>query len=189
MEDPLTMAHQPSAPATIRPTTAEHTHRPPTAAVSLDGIGDVVDAGRTSGYAHLDVRPLPTLGQVVSTARTAATTLRRPTLWPARRGHWQHAPRTVREQVRGRFQVTTVALEPNGFIAGPEPRVDRPHRLEVFYLVDGRAHLITSGTDGQILSATELARDRARVVGEGARGRRHLMNTGDEVAVLVRVTA
>lgn len=183
------MAQQPSAPVATRHTTTEHTPRARTATVSLDGIGDVVDAGRTSGYAHLSARRLPTLGQVVSTARAAAAALRRPTLWPTRRGHWQPVPRTVRRRFRGRFRVSTVALEPNSFIAGPEAPVDRPRSLEVLHLVSGRAHLITSGVDGQMLSAAELTRGRVRVMGDGARGRRHLVNTGDEVAVLVRVTA
>ncbi|WP_211719166.1 hypothetical protein [Nocardiopsis sp. MG754419] len=183
------MPQQSSAPTAASHDLAEHAPRPRAATLSLDGIGDVVDAGRTSGYAHLDARRLPTLGQVVAAAREAATALRRPTLWPTRRGHWQPAPRSARRQVRGRFRVTTVALEPNGFIAGPGTRAERTHTLEALYLVSGRAHLITSAADGQMLSTTELASDRARVVGGGDRGHRHLVNTGDGVAVLVRVTA
>lgn len=182
------MPQQPSAPVTTRHDTAEHAPRPRIGAVSLTGIGDVVDAGRPSGYAHLDARGLPTLGQVVSVAKAAAVALSRPALWPARRGRWQPAPRPARRQARGRFRVTTVALEPNSFIAGPGPRVDQGHSLEALHLVSGRAHLITSGPDGQMLSAAELSPDRVRVVGDGVRRRQHLVNTGDEVAVLVRVT-
>lgn len=85
--------------------------------------------------------------------------------------------------------MTTVALEPNGFVPGPVPRSEGPHALEVLCLARGRAHLITAEADGRMLSATELAIDRVRVVGGGVRGRQHLVNTGDEVAVLVRVTA
>ncbi|MEU3307393.1 hypothetical protein [Nocardiopsis sp. NPDC006832] len=182
------MPQQTSAPATAPRVPTEHAPRQRTATVSLDGIGDVVDAGRTSGYAHLGARRLPTLGQVVVAARDAATALR-PTLWPTRRGSWQPAPRSVRRLVRGRFRVTSVALEPNGFIAGPSPRAENAHTLEALYLVSGRAHLITSDTDGQMLSAAELTSGRARVVGGGTRGGRHLVNTGEEVAILVRVTA
>lgn len=182
------MPLQTSAPATAPRATTEHTPRPRTATVSLDGIGDVVDAGRTSGYAHLGARRLPTLGQVAAAARDAATALRRPTLRPARRGHWLPAPRSVRRRIRGRFRVTSVVLEPNSFIAGPSSRDEHRHTLEALYLVSGRAHLITSAPDGQILSAAELTPDRARVMGSGARGTRHLVNTGEEVAVLVRVT-
>lgn len=183
------MPQQTSAPATAARVSTEHAPRPRTTTVSLDGIGDVVDAGRTSGYAHLGARRLPTLGQVVAAAGDAATALRRPTLWPARRGSWQPAPRSVRRLVRGRFRVTSVALEPNSFIAGPTSRAADPHTLEALYLVSGRAHLITSAADGQMLSAAELTSGRVRVVGSGARGSRHLVNTGEEVAILVRVTA
>lgn len=186
------MPQQASAATALRPGTTEHTPRPRTASVSLDGIGDVIDAGRSSGYAHLVERRLPTLGQLVSAARGAASTLLRPTLWPTRRGHWQPAPRSARRHVSGRFRVTTVALEPNSFVPGPARRADRPHSLEVLHLVSGRAHLITSGADGQMRSAAELATGRTRVVGGTgtAEGDNHyLVNTGDEVAVLVRVTA
>lgn len=172
--------------------TTDHTPRPRTASVSLDGIGDVVDAGRTSGYAHLVERRLPTVGQLVTAARGAAAALGRPTLWPTRRGHWQPAPRSARRHAGGRLRVTTVALEPNSFVPGPAQRSDRPHGMEVLHLVSGRAHLITSGPDGQMRSAAELAPGRTRVVGgaDGSvRGHHHLVNTGDEVAVLVRVSA
>ncbi|MFE1077454.1 hypothetical protein ACFW31_02975 [Nocardiopsis alba] len=189
VKDPLTMPQQSSAPTADRPTAVGHDPRPRTAPVSLDGIGDVVDAGRSSGYAHLDARGLPTLGQVVTAARAAAASLHRPTLWPSRRGSWQPAPRSTRRRVGGQFRVTTVALEPNGFVPGPVPRSEEPHALEVLCLVRGRAHLIAAETDGRMLSATELAIDRARVVGGGGGERRHLVNTGDEIAVLVRVTA
>ncbi|GAB3725722.1 hypothetical protein [Nocardiopsis nanhaiensis] len=187
------MPHQASATTAVRPSTTEHTPRPRPATVSLDGIGDVVDAGRVSGYAHLSQRRLPTIGQLVSAARGAAGTLRRPTLWPTRRGRWQPAPRSARRHVSGRFRVTTVALEPNSFVPGPARRSDRPHSLEVLYLVSGKAHLITSGDDGQMRSAAELATDRARVMGgvgtASGQWHQHLVNTGDETAVLVRVTA
>ncbi len=191
VKDLLTMPQQASAATAPRPATTELAPRPRTVSASLDGIGDVVDAGRSSGYAHLSERRLPTLGQLASAARGAALSLRRPTLWPTRRGRWQPAPRSARRHVSGRFRVTTVALEPNSFVSGPERRSDRPHNLEVLHLVSGRAHLITSGADGQMRSAAELVAGRTRVVGASgaARGHHHLVNTGDEVAVLVRVTA
>lgn len=179
-----------AAPAARR---SSETTAAPVRPVSLDGIGDVVDAGRRSGYAHLVERRLPTVGRLVAAARGAASSLRRPTLWPTRRGHWQPAPRAARRHVSGRFRVMTVALEPNSFVSGPAERSDRPHGMEVLYLVSGRAHLIASGPDGQMRSASELAEGRARVLGasEGraAGGHHFLVNTGDEVAVVVRVTA
>jgi hypothetical protein len=161
-----------------------------TAAVSLEGIGDVVDAGRRSGYAHLGERRLPTLGRLAAAARGAAASLGRPALWPPRRGHWQLVPRAARRHAGGRLRVTAVALDPNSFVSGPAPRSSRPHGMEVLYLVSGRAHLIASAPDGQMRSASELAAGRVRVVGsaEGG-GSHHLVNTGDEVAVVVRVTA
>ncbi|MFI6579284.1 hypothetical protein ACIBFB_26165 [Nocardiopsis sp. NPDC050513] len=168
---------------------------PRPARVSLEGIGDVVDAGRRSGYAHLGERRLPTIGRLVSAARGAAEAMRRPTLWPARRGRWQIAPRAARRRASGRLRVTTVALEPNTFVPEPTAHPGRRHSLEVLYLVSGRAHLIASGPGGEMLSAAELTPGRARVVGvahQGAGDRRasqHLVNTGDEVAVVVRVTA
>ncbi|MGW5876275.1 hypothetical protein ACWFMI_06950 [Nocardiopsis terrae] len=186
------MPQQASAVTAVRPDPTERTPRPRVTTVSLDGIGDVVDAGRPSGYAHLGGLRLPTTGQLVAAARGAASALRRPTLWPPRRGRWQPAPRSARRHAGGRFRVTTVALEPNSFVPGPTPRSGRPHTMEVLHLVSGKAHLITSGPDGQMRSAAELAVGRTRVVGGvGApgRGHHHLVNTGDEVAVLVRVTA
>ncbi|WP_433698700.1 hypothetical protein [Nocardiopsis sp. CA-288880] len=179
-----------SAPAARRPS---DTPSPAPGPVSLEGIGDVVDAGRPSGYAHLGERRLPTLGRLVAAARGAASSLRRPTLWPTRRGHWQPAPRAARRHASGRLRVTTVALEPNSFVSGPADHPARPHGMEVLYLVSGRAHLIASAPDGQMRSASELAEGRARVVGAPAggtaRGHHFLVNTGDEVAVVVRVTA
>lgn len=163
----------------------------PTASVSLEGIGDVVDAGRRSGYAHLGGRRLPTLGRLAAAARSAADSLSGPTLRPSRRGHWQLVPRAARRHAGGRLRVTAVALEPNSFVSGPAPRSPRQHGMEVLYLVSGRAHLIASAADGQMRSASELSAGRVRVVGsaEGSGGSHHLVNTGDEVAVVVRVTA
>lgn len=161
-------------------------------ALSLEGIGDVVDAGRRSGYAHLAERRLPTVGRLVAAARGAAASLSRPHLWPTRRGHWQPAPRAVRQHANGRVRVTVVALEPNSFVPGPTPRSFQPYGMEVLYLASGRAHLIASAPDGRMRSASELVAGRTRVVGATwGHGRRHhfLVNTGEEVAVVVRVTA
>jgi hypothetical protein len=157
--------------------------------VSLDGIGDVVDAGRRSGYAHLRELRLPTIGRLTAAARGAADALARPTLWPTRRGRWQPAPRVARRQASGRLRVTVVALEPNSFVAEPAPRPDRSLGMEVLRLVGGRAHVITSGPDGQMRSAAELTAGRTRVVGGSGSGHHYLVNTGDEVAVVVRVSA
>lgn len=160
--------------------------------VSLEGIGDVIDAGRRSGYAHLCERRLPTVGRLVAAARGAASALSHPSLRPTRRGLWQPAPRPARRHTNGRMRITAVTLEPNSFVAEPT-HARRPHSLEVLYLADGRAHLIVSTPDGRMRSAAELAPGRARVVGatrEGTSPDHHfLVNTGDEVAVVVRVTA
>ncbi|MFC9085194.1 hypothetical protein [Nocardiopsis dassonvillei] len=186
----LPAPHNATAPAAAAPAPSS-TPTPRSAPVSLEGIGDVVDAGRRSGYAHLGERRMPTLGRLVTAARGAAASLGRPALWPSRRGRWQLVPRAARRQAGGRLRVTAVALEPNSFVSGPAPHPSRQHGMEVLYLVSGRAHLIASAADGQMRSASELSADRARVVGsaEASGGRHHLVNTGDEVAVVVRVTA
>lgn len=155
--------------------------------VSMEGIGDVVDAGRSSGYAHLAERRLPTVGRLVAAARGAAAVLARPTLWPTRRGHWQPAPRVARRQASGRVRMSTVALDPDGFVSGPVS--PRAADMEVLFLVSGRAHLISSGSDGRMRAAAELAPGRARVVGGSLGGYQHLVNTGGETAVVLRVTA
>ena len=85
------------------------------------------------------------------------------------------------------MRITVVTLEPNSFVAGP-PRTGRPYSLEVLYPVRGRAHLISSSSDGQMRSAAALAPDRARVVG-ASQGHHFLVNTGDEIAVVLRVTS
>ncbi|MBB6120873.1 hypothetical protein [Nocardiopsis algeriensis] len=161
----------------------------PRTAVSLEGIGDVVDAGRPSGYAHLGGRHLPTVGRLVSAARSAAAALDRPALRPSRRGRWQSVPRSVRRYAAGRLRVSAVALEPNSFVPGPSSRASRARGMEVLFLVSGRAHLIASGPDGQMRSAAELGPGRARVLGSAGGDSHHLVNTGDEVAVVVRVSA
>lgn len=166
--------------------------RPPGQAarsLSPEGIGDVVDAGRRSRYAHLAEGRLPTVGLLAGAARGAAGALNRTGLWPARRGHWQRLPRAARSHVGGALRVTVVVLEPNGFVSGPAPRSARSHGMEVLYPVRGRAHLISSAPDGRMRSASELSPDRVRVVGSGEAHRSHLVNTGDELAVVVRVTA
>ncbi|WP_150238184.1 cupin domain-containing protein [Nocardiopsis quinghaiensis] len=176
-----------SAPETLA---ARPSLRAPSA--SPEGIGDVVDAGRRSGYAHLGERRLPTVGRLVAAARGAAAALGGPALWPTRRGHWRPAPRAARRHAGGGLRVAAVALEPNSFVSGPAPRSARPHGMEVLYLVSGRAHLITSAPDGQMRSASELSADRVRVMGTAGgpgQGGHFLVNTGDEVAVVVRVSA
>ncbi|WP_444962306.1 hypothetical protein [Nocardiopsis sp. M1B1] len=184
----LPAPHNVAAPAAAAPAPSS-APAPRSAPVSLEGIGDVVDAGRRSGYAHLGERRMPTLGRLVSAARGAAASLSGPALRPSRRGRWQPAPRAARRRAGGRLRVTAVALEPNSFVSGPAPHPSRRHGMEVLYLVSGRAHLIASAADGQMRSASELSAGRARVVGSAGGGGHHLVNTGDEVAVVVRVTA
>lgn len=161
--------------------------------VSPEGIGDIMDAGRPSGYAHLSGRGAPTVGRLVAAARGAALALHRPARWPSRRDRWQAAPRPARRHAGGRLRITAIALEPNSFApcssspaAGAASRPGAP-RSEVLYLVSGRAHLITAAPGGQMRAASELSCDRARVLGAGPDA--YLVNTGAEVAVIVRVTA
>ena len=156
-------------------------------AVSLEGVGDVVDAGRRSGYIHLRQQRLPTIGRLVAAARNTASVLNRSSLRSGGHGRWQPAPRPARRHVNGRMRITVVTLEPNSFVAGP-PRTGRPYSLEVLYPARGRTHLISSNSDGQMRSAAALAPDRARVVG-ASQGHHFLVNTGDEVAVVIRVTS
>lgn len=154
----------------------------------LDGIGDIVLAGVASGYAHLATRSTPTVGRLMTAARTAAEALSRPTLWPRRRDRWQPAPRTARQGVIGRMRVSVVALEPNAFV---ELAADRPRatgtgtRSEVLALVSGQAHLVVTGPDGAMLAVQELVDGRTRVL--GASGGHQLINTGSETALAVRV--
>ena len=156
------------------------------------GIGDVIDAGRRSGYTHLGERRSPTIGHLATAARNAAAALRRSSPRPARHGRWQPAPRPVRRYANGRMRVTVVTLEPNSFVTGPA-RTRLPDSLEVLYLAHGRVHLISSAPDGQMRSAAELTPGRTRVVGASReatlQGRDFLVNTGDEIAVVVRVSS
>lgn len=158
---------------------------------SPEGIGDVMDAGRRSGYAHLGERHLPTLGHLVSAARDAAAALPGTPPPPARHGHWRPIGLGSHGHSVDGLHVTAVVLEPDGFVSASVPYPERPYGMEVLYLVGGQAHLISSGPGGRIRSASGLSPDRARVVGAQAlgRGEHHLVNTGDRVAVVVRVTA
>ncbi|MFC4563851.1 hypothetical protein ACFO4E_18485 [Nocardiopsis mangrovi] len=151
--------------------------------MSPEGIGDITQAGHTSGYAHLAGRGVPTVGRLVAAARTASAALVRPTLWPRRRDHWQPAPRAARRGVTGRMKVTAAVLEPNGFTAVP---ADGAHRPAVLRLAHGRAHLVAVADGGEMLAIQELAPGRTRVLGSGDGYR--LINTGTEPAVVVRVT-
>ena len=190
-KDPSTMAQQALSVLPAPHARAPHggTAPAPTASrsVSVEGIGDVVDAGRRSGYAHLAASRLPTIGRSVAAARTAAAALAaRPALRPALRGLWQPVPRAARRRTDRRLRVSAVALEPDGFASGPVP----PHAvgMEVLFPVLGRAHLIASGPDGRMRSAAGLSSGRARVVGGASDGQWHLVNTGEDIAVVVRVT-
>ena len=168
-------------------------HAESTARVSLEGIGDVLDTGARSGYAHLGERLVPTLGHLCATARDAAAALTLSSRWPVRRGRWHPAPRDVARRAGNRMRVSVVALEPNSFVAGPQVPGHRRGSLEVLHLVGGRAHLIDSGPDGWMRSAAELGPGRTRGVGAPAGGgmdvHQFLVNTGDEVAVVLGVIA
>ncbi|RCV55178.1 hypothetical protein DEF23_02075 [Marinitenerispora sediminis] len=166
--------------------TAEAPPRP--AASALDEIGDLVMAGQRSGYAHLAGRARPTVGQLLTAARSAAHALSRPSLWPRRHGFWQLAPRTVRRGASGRMRVTVVALEPDEFVSlasAPEGRAAGPG-ADLLYLAHGRAHLVATAPNGALLAVRRLAGGRARAL--GANSEHQLVNTGTRTAVVVRVT-
>src|SRR5699024_12497872 len=97
------------------------------------------------------------------------------------------AQRLACRHVNGLILCNGVTMEPNSFASGP-PRTGRPYSLEVLYPARGRAHLISSNSDGQMRSAAALTPDRAPVVG-ASQGHHFLVNTGDEVAVVIRVTS
>ncbi|WP_236700326.1 hypothetical protein [Allosalinactinospora lopnorensis] len=157
----------------------------PTAAPPFpEGIGDIALAGQPTGYAHLAARGTPTVGQFTATAREASAVLARPAFWPRRRGHWQPAPRPARRRATGRMRIAAVALEPNEFVALPALG-GAASGSGVLYLAHGRAHMVTSAPDGEMLAVQELDTDRARVLAAGDRHR--LVNTGTETAVVVRV--
>jgi hypothetical protein len=170
-----TLRRPPARSAAGVPAPARATERPDSGA---DGIGDIAQAGRPSGYAHLRARGSATIGGLSRAAERAAAALARPTLWPRRTGHWQHAPRSVRQGASGRVRVTVVRLEPNGFVSVPGDGGD------VLRVAHGRAHLVATGTDGSLLSVRDLVPDRTRVLGGGGR---KLVNTGAGPALVVRV--
>ncbi|RNL80572.1 hypothetical protein EFW17_23000 [Halostreptopolyspora alba] len=145
-------------------------------------------AGQPSGYTHLRPRGVPTVGQLATAAREAATVLGRPALWPPWRRRWQLAPRPARRRAGGRMRVTVVALEPNDFVA--LPRLGGHGRpapgTDVLHLAHGHAHTVVSTPDGEMRAVQELGAGRVRVLGEASRHR--LINTGADTAVVVRVT-
>ncbi|MDA8369016.1 MAG: hypothetical protein M0026_04015 [Nocardiopsaceae bacterium] len=157
---------------------------PSAPAVSPEGIGDIVQAGHATGYAHLIVRDTPTIGRLAAAARAAALALAQSQPQPRRRGRWQRAPRPARRGVTGRMRVTAVSLAPNGFAALPSDSARRP---AVLHLVRGRAHMVALASDGEPLAVQEVAAGRTRVLGSA--GGHHIINTGPEPVVVVRVTA
>nr|WP_312863445.1 hypothetical protein [Spinactinospora alkalitolerans] len=156
-------------------------------AASLATIGDIVMAGRRSGYSHLVTRPAPTVGQLMTAARGAAEALVRPALWPRRRGRWQPAPRAARRRAVGRMRVTVVALEPDAFVplSAEGPGGASGPAAEVLHLVSGRAHTVATAPTGEMLAVQGLTAGRTRVL--GASDGHQLVNTGTETAVVVRV--
>ncbi|CAM3657886.1 hypothetical protein NOGI109294_07750 [Nocardiopsis gilva] len=156
----------------------------------IDGIGDIVLAGRPSGYAHLAARPIATAGRLVAAARAAASAL---ALAPSslsrrfrrHRGHWYIAPRPVRRAVDRGLRVEVAALAPGEAAELPERR-HRPatRRGVALHLVYGDAHLITPEDDGDPV-IRPFAAGSTRLLGTG-NGHR-LVNTGAGPALAVRV--
>ncbi|QBI56092.1 hypothetical protein [Streptomonospora litoralis] len=166
--------HSPSSPAS--PASA-------VPAPSPEGIGDIVLAGQPAPYPHLQTRRAPTIGRLAAAARNAAAALGRPGLWPRRRGRWQPAPRAARRGTSGRMRVSLLVLRPNEFAAVP---AENGRHAAVLQLAHGRAHMVTVAPNREMQAVQELTTDRARVLGSA--DAHQLINTGDEPAVVVRVT-
>lgn len=146
------------------------TERTETVTVSPEGIGDIVMAGESSGYAHLAARSMPTVGQLMTAAQHAATVLAQPELWPRTYGQWQRPPRAVRRRLHGRMRMSVVALLPNGFVTLPATHAAAaPVHGDVLAVVRGRMHAVIIGDDGRLLAVQELVAGRIRVLGRSGR--------------------
>ncbi|NYI96447.1 hypothetical protein HNR12_002724 [Streptomonospora nanhaiensis] len=153
------------------------------AALSPDGIGDIVLAGEPSPYPHLRTRPAPTVGRLVSAAREAAAALERHALWPRRHGRWQPAPRAARRGASGRARVNSLLLAPGAAVVLPAAQGRHQTALR---LARGRVRVEALGGDRSAAAARGLEPGRTRVL--GADGGHRVVNTGDEPALLVRVS-
>ncbi|PRX97864.1 hypothetical protein [Allonocardiopsis opalescens] len=142
-----------------------------TAAVRSDDlatIGDIVLAGRPSGYERLCPCPAaarPTYGLLAEAAERAAAALSG--AGELGTGH----PVVLRGDG---WEVRALVVPSDQVVAVP------PGALRI---VSGRGHLIASSLDGRLLDIRAAARGRTRVLGSG---RRHeLLNAGAEPAVAV----
>ncbi|GAA4904913.1 hypothetical protein [Streptomonospora salina] len=158
----------------------DHARRPSS---SPEGIGDIVLAGHPAPYPHLRSRSTPTIGRLASAARTAASALAQSAPQSRSTGRWQPAPRRARRVVTGRMRVSTLVLEPDGFAAVPSRS---PRDAAVLHVAQGSVHMVTVAPDHRMQAVQELDGERARVLGSGDGHR--LINTGDEPAVVVRIT-
>ncbi|WP_017593227.1 hypothetical protein [Nocardiopsis potens] len=168
------------------PSHSERTPQHGPAPSGLDGIGDIVDAGRPSGYAHLAAAPrtAPTAGRLAAAADSAADALRRTPAPADRSGHWRPAPRPVRRGASGRMRISSATLAPDGSTALPPAPSGSATALR---LVSGRAHVLSAGPGGELRSVRELLPGRTLLLAAGTGN--WLVNTGAEAAVAVRATA
>lgn len=151
---------------------------------SVDGIGDIVQAGETSPYPHLRPRERPTVGRLFAAARAGARTLAEDVpggSLPAA-GRWWAVP-----PANGAGPSATVAeLRPTEIVSLPVGR-GSAGLGGVLYLARGRAHLVAVSGSGRMLSVRELTPGRGRVVAEP--GGYQLINTGSEPAVVAFAAA
>ncbi|MDS1270265.1 hypothetical protein RIF23_08160 [Lipingzhangella sp. LS1_29] len=154
----------------------------PAPVADLDGIGDIVDAGRAIPYPELQRDSIPTVGQLLSTAEHLATLLGTDQQWPD--GTWAEHP------VSARLRVRAVALRPSGFVSLPPPPASPcPHGGGLLYLARGQAHMVTVSAVGELETAHALAETRGRILARPDVAQVvQLLNTGDRPALLVHVT-
>lgn len=166
------------------PSQPERAPQPALDPSELDGIGDIVDAGRPSGYAHLAApRTSPTAGRLAAAAASAAESLGRTSAAADRSGHWRPAPRPARRGAAGRMRISTATLAPNGSTALPAAPSGSATALR---LASGRAHVLSAGPDGELRSVRELLPGRTLLLAAGTGN--WLVNTGTVAAVAVRAT-
>ncbi|MFW5420606.1 hypothetical protein J0910_28730 [Nocardiopsis sp. CNT-189] len=168
------------------PQQAERAPQPDLDPSGLDGIGDIVDAGRPSGYAHLAAAPrtAPTAGRLAAAAAAAADALARTPAAADRSGRWRPAPRPARRGAAGRMRISGATLAPDGSTALPPAPSGSATALR---LVSGRAHVLSAGPGGELRSVRELLPGRTLLLAAGTGN--WLVNTGDGTAVAVRATA
>lgn len=149
----------------------------------LEGVGDVVLAGHSTGYPHLAVRPTPTPGQLAAAARDAAADP--PAAGWHSPGQWQPVPSGSRPGTATHIRLSVAILPPNAFLALPAGAAsgNGGPRTAAVHMARGRAHLVATKADGAMTAVQRLTTERGHVL--GARCGHHLINTGDGTAVVV----